>query len=293
LHIEGPSAAIGESRSGAFPSARRLVLRGVARAWSHRLLTLAAAAGLAACEPTVVIGEWTCPASKVDAGTQLSAADPIPIPWSTGFENRFCDYTPPAGFCTDPVQYRIVSSPVHSGHFAAAFTVDAEDGSPLQQSRCVRQGTLPDEAYYGAWYYIPALSTNKGLWNLFHFQGTDTPTSEPRGLWDVSLSNTSDGKLATFVLKFMWNGTGDHTIQGPPVPIGSWFHLEFYLRRAKDATGEAALYQDGIRVADFPNVVTDDTNYGQWFAGNLANLLDPTESTLYVDDVTISPSLSP
>jgi hypothetical protein len=94
------------------------------------------------------------------------------------------------------------------------------------------------------------------------------------------------------VYKFL-RGTGDYLIQGVPVPIGSWFHLEFYLRRAKDATGEAALYQDGVRVADFPNVVTDDTTYGQWFAGNLADSLNPPDSTLYMDDVTISASLSP
>lgn len=298
MHIEGPRAAIGENRSGAFPRARRLFAQCAPGAGAQKRLTLAVALGLAACEPTVVIGQWTCPAStvdagSVDAGTQLSVAEPTTFPWSTGFENRFCDYAPPAGFCTAPVQYTIVSSPVHTGHFAAAFTVDAEDGSALQQSRCVRQGVLPQEAYYGAWYYIPALSTNNHLWNLFHFQGTDTPTSEPRGLWDVSLTNTTDGKLATFVLWFMWDGSHDHTIQGPPVPIGSWFHLEFYLKRAKDATGEASLYQDGVRVVDFQNLVTDDTNYGQWFAGNLADSLNPPESTLYMDDVTISASLSP
>jgi len=299
LHIDGPRAAIGENRSGAFPSARRLIARSAPSAGSHQLLGLAVVACLTGCEPTVVIGQWTCPASTVDAGAagdsgaQLSVSEPTPFPWSTSFENRFCDYRPPAGFCTTPSRYRTVTSPVHSGKYAAAYTVVAEDGSEYQQSRCVRQGILPDEAYYGAWYYIPSIPTSYGLWNLFHFQGTDTPIGEPRSLWDVSLTTTSDGKLETFVLKFMWDGTGDHTIQGPPVPIGSWFHLEFYLKRAKDTTGEVALYQDGVRIADFPNVVTDNTTYGQWFAGNLATSMNPPEYTLYVDDVTISASLSP
>jgi len=233
-------------------------------------------------------------AGTPDASAMPSATDPITVPWSTGFENRFCDYSQPSGFCTDPPQYTIVNYPTKSGHYAAAFNVvgDGEDGGTAQQSRCVRQGVLPKQAYYGAWYYVPTTATNHALWNLIHFQGADSPTAIPHGIWDVSLTNGVDGRLNLLVLRFLWPGSpAAHILNGPPIPIGSWFHIEFYLRRAKNATGRAALYQDGVLVADFPNVITDDTDWGQWYVGNLATSLSPPESTLYVDDITIASTL--
>jgi len=72
------------------------------------------------------------------------------------------------------------------------------------------------------------------------------------------------------------------------VPIASWFHIEFRLRRAADATGEVALYQDGVLVMTLSNVVTDPSESAGWYVGNLANALAPSESTIYVDDVTVT-----
>ena len=65
----------------------------------------------------------------------------------------------------------------------------------------------------------------------------------------------------------------------------------FYLKRAKDKTGEVALYQEGSQVVDFANLITDDTDWGQWLVGNYAGALAPPESTVYVDDVTIRATL--
>jgi hypothetical protein len=290
LEIVRATAAMPEKRSGAVPRIRELTLS-TRVCWSRPMLALAATACLGACEPTVVVGQWTCPASTADASAVPGIGDPVSIPWSTGFENRFCDYASPTGFCTQPLQYNVVTSPTKNGHFAAAFTAVAEDGGALRQSRCVRQGVLPPVAYYGAWYYIPATATNTGVWNLFHFQGANTPTSIQHGLWDVSLVNGSNGALNARVFNFLWNGVGTNIGDAPPAPIASWFHLEFFLRRAKDTTGEASLYQDGKRVVDFTNLLTDDTNWAQWYVGNYVTKLNPPDSTLYVDDVTIAATL--
>ena len=156
-------------------------------------------------------------------------------------------------------------------------------------------------AYYGAWYYIPATATNKGVWNLFHFRGAASPTAPPPpqpqpqkdGLWDVSLVNGANGALNARVFNFLWK-QGDvnpNVGDAPPAPIGSWFRLEFYLRRAKDATGEVDLYQDGKLAVTFTNLITDNTDWGQWYVGNYVTDLSPPDSTLYVDDVTIATTL--
>jgi hypothetical protein len=150
---------------------------------------------------------------------------------------------------------------------------------------------LPQQAYYGAWYYVPALATNSGNWNLIHFQGGASPgdASQLKGLWDISLVNDNSGGLRLAVYNFL--GSTPDLSGAPPIPIGSWFHIEMFLKRAADATGEVSVYQDGVSIAHLTNIITDDTTYGQWYVGNLATQLDPAESTLYVDDVSVGGAL--
>jgi hypothetical protein len=256
----------------------------------RQTLALIATLGLGACKSTMVVGEWKCPESGTEAGSPPSQTDPILVPWTTGFENRFCDYAQPSGFCygTGTASYRVVTSPVHSGQFAAEFTVGPGiDAGSVGQVRCVRQGVFPAEAYYGAWYYIAEAATNTGVWNLFHFQGGDPASPPQHGLWDVSLVNGPTGSLNVRVYDFFNNAVAD----APPAPIAKWFHIVFYWKRAKDKTGEVALYQDETRVVDFTNLITDDSDWGQWYVGNYATALAPPESTVYVDDVTIRATL--
>ncbi len=263
----------------------------------HAIACLSFALATSACAPTVDIGAWTCSGSgapATDGGDTGSHSGPdsgvsIAVPWQTGFEDGFCDYFAAEGFClTDPgATYRLVTSPVHSGRFAAAFTVTGTpDGG--NQARCVRQGILPVKAYYGAWYYVPSAPTNTGVWNLFHFQGS-TPKTQA-GAWDISLINEPSGPLHIVVFNFLAMVVPDAG-GVPPIPIGSWFHLEIYLKRAADNTGDVAVYQDGEVALDLKNLPTDDSSWGQWYVGNLANALAPPESTVYVDDVTISETL--
>lgn len=237
-----------------------------------------------ACEPKLKVGTWNC-AESADASQHADETSPVPSPWSTSFEDGFCDYTQRAGFCYGDrlATYTTVTSPVRSGQYAAAFNVQGDDPA-ARQARCVVEGVLPDAAYYGAWYFVPSRATNSGLWNLVHFQGGDL--SALHGLWDVSLVNGDDGELELIVYGFL-SGRTHRAERSTPIPIGSWFHIELYLERAADATGEVALYQDGDELLRVTNIVTDDTEWGQWYVGNLASGVRPADSTLYVDDVSI------
>lgn len=222
-----------------------------------------------------------------DTGVAVPAqTDPIAVPWATGFENDFCDFSDAGGFCFGGGVHKIVTAPTHSGRYAAEFTVDTSK-SANNQARCVRQGALPSEAYYGAWYYIPALATlnnnTSSLWNLLHFQGGDTSVD---GLWDVSVVNAADGSLQLLLFDFL-NSVARKPATPPPVPIDKWFHIQFYLKRASDATGVVRLYQDGKLLLEKTGIITDNSSWQQWYIGNIAKELTPAESTLYVDDVTI------
>lgn len=243
------------------------------------------------CAPTVGIGSL-CSESPGDGAVSPDPDASVTFPWSTGFEEGFCDYAQPMGFCfeTGSGSFELVTSPVHSGRFAAAFSVRSNnDGG--SQVRCVRQGTFPAAAYYGAWYYVAAPATNTGLWNLFHFQG-GVPGQTLHGLWDVSLNSLGDGGLHLALFDFL-AGTTPDAGGIPPIPIGRWFHLEVYFKRASDTTGEIAMWQDEQLALRLQNLETDDTSWGQWYVGNLATALAPPDSTVYVDDVTIDSTPPP
>lgn len=213
---------------------------------------------------------------------------PLVAPWKTSFDAGFCNYQD-AGYCyADPESSRrVVTSPVHSGTFAAAFDMSPSSSTNERQTRCVRQGVLPVEAYYGAWYYIPSDLAGSHDWNLFHFAG-GKPRSLLHGLWDVSMNDSAGNGFAIFIYDTVKDG---HYGQTDPVPIprDRWFQLEFYLKRAADATGEVAVYQDGVELVRRTGIVTDDTPFGEWYVGNYAGALDNTRSTVtvYVDDVTV------
>jgi hypothetical protein len=236
-----------------------------------------------ACEPELVVGTWTCPPPNPDQAV-ASADKVVDVPWTSGFETGFCDYGRAGGFCyADPdASYSSVDAPVHGGRHAAAFSVTSDPSTQGVQARCFREGMLPREARYGAWFYIPVLANNTGNWNLMHFQGGD----DLHNLWDVSLGSADDGSLYAYVLDFL-NGAFRTPDPAPDIPIGSWFQLEFRLRRAADATGEVALYQDGELLMELTGLLTDDTDFGQWYVGNYADGLTPPDSTIYVDDVMI------
>jgi hypothetical protein len=238
-----------------------------------------------ACDATESIGVRVC-ASAPDSGAGTDANLPVDVPWTDGFEDGFCDYAMPAGFCsaTGASSYTLVTAPVHSGRYAAAFTVDTNTADAGAQARCVRQGVFPTNGYYGAWYYLPYAAQNSGNWNLLHFQGGTS--GQLLGFWDVSLTNQTDGGLGLYLYDFFSATTVQPSTQ-PVVPIGRWFHIEVYFKRAKGNTGELAVWQDGTMLLDVAGIETDNSDWGEWYVGNLASALQPPLATVYVDDITI------
>jgi hypothetical protein len=251
---------------------------------------------LQGCESTTVIAAFSCPKSSnsslIDAAGAAAGAgnadSTFTLPWSSGFENGWCDYRDGKGFFAESGTKikEVVTSPVHSGTFAAKFTVDSGDDG---QMRAVRSGPMPVEAFYGVWYYVPALAKNTGLWNLIHFQGDNSSVNQGH-LWDISLVNNDSGDLRLEVFSY-WITDGPNQSKNPPIPIGKWFHIEMFWKRATDETGEVIVYQDGKSVYEMTNIKTDNTSSTSsvvnWYVGNLATDLEPIESTVYVDDVSI------
>src|SRR5512133_347514 len=299
------------STNGAMPSRHPEPTAVVARGW----FCLAALVTLAAlgCDSKLVLGTWTCPlpdSSAAGAGNSASvgggaatdssvsgATTDVPVEWSTSFEDGFCDFIAAGGSCyshpadSPNASYDLVDTqaPVHSGRYAAAFRV--KPGRDIH-TRCYLQGRFPKQATYGAWYYIPAVAKTSGNWNLLHFERRRRSNSAGPldNLWDISLENDDTGGLRLRV----WAPDTMGAVQGqlPSIPIGEWFHIEVTLRFAADATGEVGVFLNGKRYAGASGIVTDyaDSEWGKWFVGNLAEALDPPQSIVYVDDVSIKPA---
>jgi hypothetical protein len=259
--------------------------------WARASFT-ALALTLCCCDPRIVIATPTCSRTTDAAAGSNAGVDAVQLGWSSGFEQGFCDFQQPSGYCYAAhgiSAYEVVQAPVHSGQFAAAFTIKTDASLAFMQTRCVRQGTLPKEAYYGAWYFIPAARKSRGFWNLIHFHGGRS-TEDADGLWDVSLTNDAAGVMHLSVYNHITDKLQELS-NPPPVPIGSWFQVVVYLKRAADPTGEIAVYQDLGEIFRASGLVTDNSTWGQWYVGNLAIDLEPPESTLFVDDVTIADHL--
>jgi hypothetical protein len=274
--LAAPAARLEEVR--AQPAGKTFSFRYVRGPWSALVSCL-----VCGCAPELDVGTWDCGEPVL----VKSFLGPISSPWQTGFELGFCDYVRAQGFCyrDRDASFEIVDSPSFTGKQAAAFSVTTEDGTSGRQTRCVREGQLPADAVYGAWFLIPSAVETTGVWNLMHFQGGE-PGNLP-SLWDVSLDSDDNGRLSAYVRNYL--GDSFEVADAPPeVPIGSWFHLEFRLRRSATADGEVALYQNGELVLERRGIQTDNSDWGQWYVGNWASDITPPDSTLYVDDVSIS-----
>ena len=264
------------------------------------------------CEPNLIVGKWRGEAGEgghAGEGGQASSAGasgesceavsgevnamtaPVTMPWSTSFENEFCDYIAAGGYCyTAPRASRTtVDSPAHSGSTAAAFSLITDAAFNGLQSRCVRQGELPSAAYYSAYFFVPAAPTAANNWNLMHFRGGDGVQPND-GTWDLSLARQADGSFQLFVYDH-FEDVVRPTTNLPSVPIGEWFQLTAYFSRSTDATGEFAVYQDGELGLRMTDLVTDKGRYGEWYVGNLAVSLTPENNVIYVDDVAIRDAL--
>lgn len=174
----------------------------------------------------------------------------------------------------------------HRGSYAGIATF-----APLTVtsfSYLYREQPSPPEAYYGAWFFIPA-SLQVGIFlSLHHFGYHRTAGSaETTPLFDFNVYPGTDGTLFAHLYDPAAMMNIDQT-NPVPVPTARWVHFEIFLRKAADTTGRITIWQDGAQILDIPNLVTAPTDLLQWDAGGGSNDIAPSPATVYFDDATIS-----
>jgi len=185
----------------------------------------------------------------------------------------------------------VTTERAHSGSYAVKLTINPMGGN-IEDRYLFRGGAgappALEEAYYGAWFFIPQPYIENFYWNLFHF--LQSPAADRQGtnpVWDLNLRSNLAGDLVPYVYDFLARRQRDEPVP-TPVPIAQWFHLEVFVRFASDATGHVAVWHDGHQVFDIPNVVTASTPWILWAIGSASTDIMPAPADLFIDDVTLS-----
>lgn len=166
---------------------------------------------------------------------------------------------------------------------------------------------LPDEAIYGAWFYIPThiSMNNQDAWNIFQFKQTyDTGTNYTRRALESIRPWERGGNRYGFVFKSRiddadktWDEAHNfHPFENEAVTVtaGEWFHLEYQKRWSQDA-GLHKVWINGQVIGEvtWPGQVDAWDSWGnwrrQWAVNNYVNSNNhnPSTHTLYVDGLTI------
>jgi hypothetical protein len=252
----------------------------------------ACAAGIALAAMSAV----ACSPSPVNLGS-----DPDILWWTDNETGDNSDWSKDAsgatwsssGFTWDSVggQFTIASGIARSGRYAIRSSV-ASPGPGTQSGACAeRDGSLPQEAYYSAWFYVPALPSSTSYWLFFKFRSRSVPTDKNTTVegWDLD-AEFDKGGVARFVLYDHASGGNAEafTALAPIVPVARWFQIEAFLRAATDDTGRLTFWIDGVESYDVQNTATVPSTYVEWSVGGIAEQIAPVPAVLYVDDAAMS-----
>ncbi|HEY0706996.1 MAG TPA: heparin lyase I family protein [Polyangia bacterium] len=183
----------------------------------------------------------------------------------------------------------LVSHPVREGRQALKVTIDA-DRDRRRVSYLHRDGLLPREGRYSAWFYFPQRYTAGKYWSIMSFRGRTDPSDAGTlvdNLWNLTVYNRTDGTMA---LK-LWDGARQRDLlQAYPqaLPTERWVHIEVYFKQASDDTGRVAFWQDGVPVFDVADISTAPSEWISWLVGSVGRNVSPSPTVIYIDDVSIS-----
>ena len=215
--------------------------------------------------------------------------------WSARFEgDSFAEWTSVAGggvdFTATQNTMEVSSERAHEGSYSAKLTVYAPQAGTQGRDNFGREGNLPNEAYYSAWYYLPRSVAVGTYWVIMKFRMrsvVDDPASEGE-LFDLNLKTLSSGEMSLRMYDWQ-NGGGDLPLDvvDPVVSVGAWFQIEVFYRVASDNTGRFTLWLDGQQILDMRGP-TGPTPWTAWDVGSIAAVLNPDTATIFVDDCAVS-----
>lgn len=214
----------------------------------------------------------------------------------------------------------VVSTPTHSGEFAARLINWNVDGSHNAGVRLNMQGpfgpdpvNLPDDLYYSAWYFIPVAF--EGDSNIFQFKQSDVTA------WDDDGVPTEHTRRMLWKIGLHWNGDDTYDLEirtriNPDsgewqresiqlgtvetrIPVGKWFQIETRYLWGQNGSGRTTVWLDGREVWNFA-ASTEASNLKclhrcrEWvvshYLSDYQGYVAPGDSWMFVDDAMVSVS---
>lgn len=175
-----------------------------------------------------------------------------------------------------------------SGKYALRSSVTSSSDALRSAGIGIREGLMPEEACYSAWFFLPTAVTTTSFWLFFKFRSrtvADQPTTDV-DMWDVDVVSASDGGLVLSL--FRRDRDEEVASSSVSVPVARWFQLEACLRAASDATGKLAVWLDGQPAFALDAQFTMPSQYVEWNVGNVAQGITPSTASIYVDDAAVS-----
>ncbi|MDI3340766.1 MAG: heparin lyase I family protein [Sphaerobacter sp.] len=216
---------------------------------------------------------------------------PSPVLWSANLESGDLSDWEQDGcgglFNTRDGTAAVTNKVAHSGRYALQLTVNADDGKD-HATRLMRwcEPSDLDQAYFSAWYYFPErVSVDAGWWNIFQFKSRTEEDNDP--WWILNVGNREDGTMYVYLRDWIHERSYDQFAKN--LPVGQWVHLEVFLRKADDQTGQVTVWQDGTLLFDVTGVQTNyDGGRVSWGINSYSSGLSPSPTVIYVDDVMMS-----
>ena len=190
----------------------------------------------------------------------------------------------------DAANIRVSNAQVHRGQGALSITRPAmggEGGPTIGHA-----ADLPEEAYYGAWFFLPQDHAVATYWALLQFRSLEPADPDSSGrATDLRMRRLPDGQFIAYVFQH-----NDGYLQAPladPPPLvraRQWFHVEVFFRHATNMTGTIRVWLDGRLVYDLPARKTG-VGLRPWFG--ICSESDDADSVAFevlADDITISRS---
>jgi hypothetical protein len=227
--------------------------------------------------------------------------------WSSRFEvgeNSFPEWTSvPFGFGgagpvpdpntpNQPNTIEVSGEHFHPGQgkLAAKLTIsDTADNTTGIGASLVQSGSLPNQAYYSAWYYLPQSVFVGYYWVIMKFRFRTVPDdlNTAQELFDVNLTSPSAGVMSLRLYDHLTGMDQPLKVSNPPVAVNAWFQLEAFYRAAADNTGQLTLWLDGKLILDLAGA-TGPAGWVAWDVVSVGKSLNPEPAVLYVDDCAIS-----
>jgi hypothetical protein len=138
--------------------------------------------------------------------------------------------------------------------------------------------------YYSAWYFLSQRYDVPNYWNVWQWKSKTSNRNDP--FFIVNIGNRSNNNMYFYL--YDWKNRKSHSQSVADVPVGRWFQVEGYYQCAANNTGRVTIWQDGKLLFDVQNVRTRyDTGDCQWSVDNYSDMLEPTRSSIYIDDAAI------